>query len=163
MRMIKYALIALAVMYIYILFDTVVGCASDIIGERIDITNPDFSDIRVPRECYHMEATAYCLSGKTASGERVRQGIVASKPEWIGKKIAVYNEGKNGELGSFIGYFDVKDTGSKPIREGRVIDIWMPSYDQCMQFGRRKVVVYVMGDCDEKIEEIDLHSKDKAV
>ena len=163
MRMLKYALIALAVMYVYILFDTVVGCASDIIGERLDITNPDFTDLQVPKECYHMEATAYCLKGKTASGKPVREGIIASKPEWIGKKVAIYLESKDGTAGEYLGIYEVADTGSSPIREGRCIDIWKSDYNSCIKWGRRRVIVYILGDWDEKTEEIDLHSEAKTV
>lgn len=158
----RYVIVALAVIYIYILCDAAVGLAMDVIGEKIEIKNTDFSDIRVPKG-YRMQATAYCLQGKTASGEYVRPGIIASKPEWIGKTAAVYLEGDNGDLGKFLGYYDVRDTGSSPIREGKVIDIWMPTYDECIQFGRCKVIVYILGEDDEKTEEIDLHTETKAV
>jgi len=92
---------------------------------------------------YSMQATAYCIKGRTASGKLTREGICASKPEWIGKVAAVYldNDGKPGE---FIGYFEILDTGGASIRKGKVIDIWFSTKNECMQFGRKKVLVKVI-------------------
>jgi len=92
---------------------------------------------------YPMQATAYCIKGRTASGKLTREGICASKPEWIGKVAAVYldNDGKPGE---FIGYFEILDTGGASIRKGKVIDIWFSTKNECMQFGRKKVLVKVI-------------------
>ena len=92
---------------------------------------------------YHsMIATAYCLNGTTATGTATRDGIAASKREWFGKTARVYwND--NGEPGELIGEYTIEDTGGTPIRNGSVIDIWLPSYEECMQFGRRLVLVEV--------------------
>lgn len=91
-------------------------------------------------EFHSMKATAYCLQGTTVDGSHTRRGIAASKPEWIGLTAAVYLD-DNGELGEFLGYYEIKDTGGSGVRSGKVLDIWLPTYDECIQFGKKKVLV----------------------
>jgi 3D (Asp-Asp-Asp) domain-containing protein len=74
-------------------------------------------------------ATAYSLRGITASGERVRSGIIAADRRVLPIGSKVHIEG--------YGNYTVKDTGGKI--KGRRIDIWMPSRKQAMKFGRRAV------------------------
>lgn len=97
-----------------------------------------------PPKIYHsMIATAYCLTGSTATGTTPRLGVAASKPAWFGKQVRVYqNDG--GKPGNLIGTYTVEDTGGAPIRNGSVIDIWLPDEDTCFQFGRRCVLVEVI-------------------
>ena len=97
-----------------------------------------------PQHEYHsMIATAYCLTGKTATGTTPRPGIAASRPEWYGKTARVYwNDG--GEPGSLIGEYVIEDTGSRNIKRGRVIDIWLESEQKCIDFGRRLVLVEIL-------------------
>lgn len=80
-----------------------------------------------------IELSAYCIDGITASGKHTRTGIVAGKKEWIGKTVVLYDADLR-----FIGFFEVLDTGGKKIRDGECIDIWMPTYDECIEFGRQK-------------------------
>lgn len=87
-----------------------------------------------------MRATAYCLTGTTATGTQTREGIAAGPPEWYGRKVYVYLD-NDGELGPLYGSYVVEDTGGKPIRTGKVLDIWMPTREQCMNFGNRKVYI----------------------
>jgi 3D (Asp-Asp-Asp) domain-containing protein len=79
-------------------------------------------------------ATAYSLRGNTASGERVRSGIIAADPRVLPLGTVVHIEG----MGTFV----VKDTGGDI--KGSRIDIWMPARSQAMKFGRRKVQVRVI-------------------
>ena len=83
------------------------------------------------------EATAYCDDGFTASGVYVRQGIVAGDPRVL-------------PLGSVIDVRvdddvfvrrEVMDTGGRI--KGYIIDIWMDSCQEAIQFGRRTVKVRV--------------------
>ena len=90
-----------------------------------------------------MEATAYCYGEITADGSRVREGICAAKPEWYGKTAAIY-EDAGGVPGEFIGYYECLDTGGDAIKSGDVIDIYSPSYEWCVQFGRRNVLVFLI-------------------
>lgn len=94
-------------------------------------------------ELHSMIATAYCLTGSTAPGTTPRLGVAASKPSWFGKQVNVYsnNAGKPGKL---IGTYTIEDTGGEPIRTGSVIDIWLPTEDECFQFGRKCVLVEVL-------------------
>lgn len=92
---------------------------------------------------YSMQATAYCLHGTTADGSQTRIGIAASKPEWIGKTAVVYLD-DNGERGELLGFYEIKDTGGKSVRSGKVLDIWLPTYNECKQFGRKKVLVAIV-------------------
>lgn len=77
-------------------------------------------------------ATAYSLRGRTASGERVRSGIIAADPRVLPLGTVVHIQG----MGTFV----VKDTGGAI--KGNKIDIWMPS--GAMKFGRRKVQLRVV-------------------
>ena len=90
-----------------------------------------------------MEATAYTGGTITADGSRPHYGICASKPEWIGLTAAVYLD-DDGELGDFLGYFEIKDTGGKAVRNGKVLDIYLDSYEECIQFGRKDVWVVLL-------------------
>lgn len=88
-----------------------------------------------------MEATAYCHGTTRCDGGVVRTGICAGKPEWYGKVAAIYLN-DNGSPGEFLGYFEILDTGGdERIRNGTVLDIYIPDYDACIEFGRRKVLV----------------------
>lgn len=89
-----------------------------------------------------MIATAYCLNGTTATGTQTRVGIAAAKRSWFGKTIAVYHL-KDGKPSSLIGRYVVEDTGGDNIRNGKVLDIWMPTESECSAFGSKSVYVVV--------------------
>lgn len=91
-----------------------------------------------------MEVTAYCYGTTRCDGGAVRTGICAGKSEWQGKVAAIYLD-NNGTLGEFLGYFEILDTGGdERIQNGTVLDIYIPDYDSCIEFGRRKVVVVLI-------------------
>lgn len=80
-------------------------------------------------------ATAYCLTGITASGEQTRDGICAAKREWLGKDIYIYQKLPGGEIGKFIGKYECRDTGgTNGLKTGKVIDIWRPDLESCQEF-----------------------------
>ena len=93
----------------------------------------------VQPEYKKMQATAYCLTGKRCDGGAVRRGIASAAPEYYGMP--------DGKLGEFLGWYEILDTGgNEGIRNGSVLDIWMPTYEECIQFGRKDVlVVFVEG------------------
>jgi 3D (Asp-Asp-Asp) domain-containing protein len=78
------------------------------------------------------EATAYCDYGITYSGVLVQRGIVAADPKVlpIGSVIEI-------KAGDYSGIYTVMDTGG--VIKGRIIDIYMPDYEEAIQFGRQKV------------------------
>lgn len=96
-------------------------------------------------EWYKMKATAYCLTGKTASGIETQNGICASKKEWIGKTAGIYIN-DNDTVGDFLGYYAIQDTGGEAIKKGHVIDIWMEKKEDCKQFGNPDVYVIILED-----------------
>lgn len=91
-----------------------------------------------------MKATAYCSGTTTASGKPVKYGMCAGKKEWLGCVAVVYERNKYGLIGKHIGTYDVEDTGGKAIRNGKVIDIYIPSYEDCRKFGVKDVYVQII-------------------
>ncbi len=83
------------------------------------------------------EATAYCDFGITYSGVLVHRGIVAADPRVlpIGSVIEV-------SAGDYSGIYTVMDTGG--VVKGELIDIYMPDYEEAIQFGRQSVGVRVI-------------------
>jgi len=84
------------------------------------------------------EATAYSITGTTASGTQTRRGIVAADPALLplGSRIRVH--GARG----YSGVYTVADTGRTI--DGREIDIYMPDAREAKRFGRRRVEVEVL-------------------
>lgn len=83
-------------------------------------------------------ATAYCLSGRTATGSGVRRGIIAADPRVLplGTRVQL-------TAGAWSGTYTVADTGGR-IR-GKKIDVWVPNSSEARRFGRRTVHVTVLG------------------
>ena len=90
-------------------------------------------------------ATAYVLRGITASGERVREGIIAADPKVLPLGTVVEIRG--------MGQYVVKDTGR--LIKGKRIDIWMPKRKDAMQFGKRKVYLTVVSKPGRRKRRID--------
>ena len=101
------------------------------------VTNLKYNNF-TPLEGKSFRATAYCLKGRTASGSGVRRGIVAADRRVLslGTKIQI-------SAGSYSGTDTVADTGGAV--KGNVLDIWMPSCDEAIRFGRRSITVAVLG------------------
>lgn len=89
-------------------------------------------------EAKSFRATAYCLRGRTATGGSVRRGIVAADRRVLplGTRIQI-------SAGSYSGTYTVADTGGAV--RGRILDIWVPSCAEAVRFGRRTVMVSVVG------------------
>ena len=128
-------------MVLYLATDTVVGLAREF-EHGVDDSKVE-KPLEQEAEWHSMIATAYCLTGRTATDTTPRVGIAASKREWFGKKARVYwND--NGAPGSLIGEYVIEDTGGAPIRNGSVIDIWLETESECFDFGRRLVLVKIV-------------------
>lgn len=114
-----------------------------------------------------VRATCYCDSGQTASGRPVREGIIASKPEYMGYVACINAVNEDGSVGEFIGFYEVLDTGygkdtgegeSKilkgrtlgTIETGETIDIYMPTMHQVEEwidtYGDYVYVKFVKGE-----------------
>lgn len=83
-------------------------------------------------------ATAYKLTGTTASGEQTRDGICASCADRLGKTVILYQRLPGDMIGEQIGIYECKDTGGNPsIKKGTLIDVWKPNLDECQEFMTR--------------------------
>ncbi len=84
-------------------------------------------------------ATAYTIPGKTASGAHTRRGICAADPAVLpfGSRIRVEGAGRHS------GVYVVKDSGRKI--DGRKIDLYIADAAAAKRFGKRPVMVEVLG------------------
>ena len=82
-------------------------------------------------------ATAYCLSGRTASGRPVSKGLIAADPRVLpmGTRVRL-------DAGPYSGEYLVADVGGGV--KGRKIDVWVPSGSEARRFGRRSVKLTVL-------------------
>lgn len=87
-------------------------------------------------------ATAYCLKGICAGGMRSQVGVVAVDPRVIPLGTKLYIEGADGSWS--YGFCIAGDTGG--VIKGNIVDLYYDTYNECIQFGRRKAVVYVLED-----------------
>lgn len=90
-------------------------------------------------EAIKQETTAYCMGHTTASGTPVRYGVAAVNRARMGMTAIVYERTPDGP-GAILGYFECEDTGKGgdadgdgigAIQEGKVIDIYFPTLEEC--------------------------------
>jgi 3D (Asp-Asp-Asp) domain-containing protein len=83
-------------------------------------------------------ATAYSVTGITASGEWTHRHVIAADPDIlpIGSRVKVKRAGR------YSGEYVVADTGANI--QGRKIDIYMPSDAECKRFGMKRVQIRVV-------------------
>ena len=91
-----------------------------------------------------MRCTVYTTTGTTASGKQTRSGIVAGRRDWLGKVAALYEIDEYGNIGDFIGYYEILDTGAgidtdgdgigDIIINGQSVDVWQPSEEDARQW-----------------------------
>lgn len=90
-----------------------------------------------------MEATAYTYvpgltTWTTATGARLDKGIVAVDPRVIPLHTQMFITSDNFEYG----YGKAEDTGG--VIKGNIVDLAFLTYDECIQFGRRNMRVYIL-------------------
>jgi 3D (Asp-Asp-Asp) domain-containing protein len=83
-------------------------------------------------------ATAYCLKGRTASGIHTRPGVIAADPSVLPLGTVVHLR-----AGRYTGTYTVMDTGGRI--KGRLVDVYVPTYREAVEFGRRQVKIKVIG------------------
>jgi 3D (Asp-Asp-Asp) domain-containing protein len=83
-------------------------------------------------------ATAYCLKGRTASGIHTRPGVIAADPSVLPLGTVVHLR-----AGRYTGTYTVMDTGGRI--KGRLVDVYVPTYREAVEFGRRPVKIKVIG------------------
>lgn len=93
-------------------------------------------------EPFKIRCTLYTDKGKTASGQKTRDGIVAGKREWLGMTANIYSINEDGSIGSLIGIYEFLDTGYGikktdlngntygTIQRGESIDVWVSSQEE---------------------------------
>lgn len=108
-------------------------CWHGIPAKTVEIATPK----PFPSSPMTFEATAYCDQGITKSGVPVETGIVAADPRILplGSLIRIENT-------RYSGVYRVMDTGG--LIKGKIIDIFIPSLEMALQFGRRQVQITVL-------------------
>ena len=82
-------------------------------------------------------ATAYIGdSDTTCTGDKVREGICGGCKDYIGKTIVLYQRLPNDEVGRILGIYECLDTGTgtEGFQQGRVIDVYQPTLEECQDF-----------------------------
>ncbi len=78
---------------------------------------------------------------------------IAGRKEWLGKTCLVYETEEDGSIGSLLGIYEFRDTGFGndldqdgigSIEAGTCIDIYMDTYEECMNWGRRMVWIQII-------------------
>lgn len=92
---------------------------------------------------YHGSGTAYCApaGSLTASGQEVYVGGVAVNPNIIPLGTKLYIVADDGFV---YGYATAVDTGGALYDGSAIVDLFYFTYEECVQFGRRDVSVYVL-------------------
>lgn len=92
------------------------------------------------KKCITVTATAYCSGTRTATGTAVRYGVVAVDPSVIPLGSRLYIESANGTW--IYGTAVAADTGGAI--KGNKIDLYVESYSEAVNFGRRTAKVYIL-------------------
>lgn len=96
-------------------------------------------------ELVDFNATAYCLKGRTASGINVRPGVIAADPRILPIGTVVHLR-----AGTYTGIYTVLDTGGRI--KGRRVDVYVPTHQEAMKFGRRQVKIKIVGRGSRKVD-----------
>lgn len=87
-------------------------------------------------------ASAYYNQGTTATGTEARPGVAAVDPSFLPfgtRMFIVTNDGAY-----VYGIARAEDAGDDNIVGSR-IDLWYPTYEECIQFGNREITIYILG------------------
>ncbi len=87
-------------------------------------------------------ATAYCGGGITSTGAAAMPGRVAVNPKQIPYGTKMYIVSSDGKY--CYGYSVASDTGGFARQGSATVDLYMHSYTDCIQFGRRSVDIYIL-------------------
>lgn len=99
--------------------------------ERVEADSSQYTVVKT----FEVEATAYTYTGnRTATGVWPREGLIAVDPRVIPLGTEVYVEG--------YGYAIAADTGGAI--KGNIIDVFFPSFQTCIEWGRRPVIIHIL-------------------
>lgn len=113
--------------------------AGGLMGDRVSATYSNASDDNL----LDFHATAYCLKGRTASGIDTRPGVIAADPRVLPLGTVVHIR-----AGRYTGTYTVMDTGG--LIKGNIIDVYVPTYREAIEFGRRQVKIKVVAKASPK-------------
>lgn len=85
----------------------------------------------------------------TATGRLARYGVVAVDPDIIPYGSILYIVSNDGQV--VYGYAVAGDTGGALWAGTAIVDLYYNTYDECCQFGRRDVTIYVLEGVSEDI------------
>lgn len=89
------------------------------------------------------KATAYCIPGGTTStGKRAQAGYIAVDPNEIPYGTEMYIVSADGKY--VYGYCIAADTGGFIYDVDWTVDLYMNTLDQCWQWGRRDILIYIL-------------------
>ena len=91
---------------------------------------------------YVGSGTAYYGGGICSTGVPAQVGVVAVDPEIIPYGSRLYIASCDGS--GVYGYCIAGDTGGFAWNESAICDLYYDTYDECVQFGRRDIMVYVL-------------------
>lgn len=103
------------------------------------VTPDDASIQPAPGDRLSFRATAYCKGLTTASGVAVRAGIAAADPVLLPVGSVIEVAARNPK---YSGIYTIMDTG--PAVKGRLIDIYMWSCYEALDFGRMPIELTVL-------------------
>lgn len=86
--------------------------------------------------------TAYYGGGITATGMPAQVGVVAVDPDIIPYGTRLYIVSCDGQI--VYGYCIAGDTGGFADDGSAIADLYYDTYDECVQFGRRDICVYIL-------------------
>ena len=112
-----------------------------IIGENT-ITLPT-GEVLTYTKIINSLATAYCDKGLTATGTQARVGAIAVDPRYIPYGTRMFIMSVDGEY--IYGVATAEDTGSREHIVGTRIDLHYDTRYECIQFGARDCLVFVLG------------------
>lgn len=101
-------------------------------------TNLEYSEILdFQATAYYCEPNAW---NTTYTGTEARVGAIAVDPNFIPLGTKMYIVSADGAY--VYGYCTAEDTGGAI--KGKIVDLYFNTYDECVQFGRRDVKIYVL-------------------
>jgi len=116
-------------------YEPVPGAYDGLTEQEIEQLEAEREASRMIDQVLVMECTAYTWTGnRTASGTWPAVGTAAVDPEVIPLGTKLYIEGYGPAV--------ALDTGG--LVKGNIIDIYLPTEDQCWQWGRRQVEVRIL-------------------
>ncbi|MCL2023286.1 MAG: ubiquitin-like domain-containing protein [Oscillospiraceae bacterium] len=87
-------------------------------------------------------AKSYSLGKRTASGRPTKPGHIAVDPKQFPYGTALYIVSEDGKY--VYGYAIAADTGGFVKKNSCMVDLFMPSYADCIRWGARNVRIYVL-------------------